>query len=143
MQNNRQITTMKLFLLNLLQALRHLRRHKGQTLIIVCIISFALTAFTFSVSALWFQTHQDSHLPDYKDIYRVQTICPTSFIPHNYNINDSIACDIRDHAPADAKVGMLQYIHATVKGTNDTIVHLSTQGVDTNTSLSKRSITPP
>lgn len=121
---------MKLFLLNLLQALRHLRRHKGQTLIIVCIISFALTAFTFSVSALWFQTHQDSHLPDYKDIYRVQTICPTSFIPHNYNINDSIACDIRDHAPADAKVGMLQYIHATVKGTNDTIVHLSTQGVD-------------
>lgn len=107
---------MKLFLFNLLQAARHINRHKGGMFIVMCIIAMALTAFAISASTLWHETHEESHLPDYKDIYCVQVARPTDVIrPYEYRLFlqsyfyrcDSLPYRIFDNIPPDAKVGYL------------------------------------
>lgn len=121
---------MELLILNFRQALKYIGRHKMQTMAIVGIISVALAALTLSGSVLWYNTHKESHLPDYRNIYMVQVADPTGWIPYSYDVNDSITCHIRDRAPADAKVGTLMYKHVELKGVNDTIVRNSTVGVN-------------
>lgn len=113
---------MQLFYINILQAFRHLRHNKGQTAIIVCIISFALTAFVFSASSLWHMTHKENHLPDYRDIYRVQGASPGDLFPYTYYLHDTICCYIRDHAPADVKVGLMNFQRTELKGVTDSVI---------------------
>lgn len=121
---------MELLILNLRQALKYIGRHKMQTMVIVGIISVALAALTLSGSVLWYNTHKENHLPDYRNIYMVQVADPIGWIPYSYDVNDSVTCHIRDRAPADAKVGTLMYKHVELKGVNDTIVRNSTVGVN-------------
>ena len=118
--------------INFLQALRHIRRNMGQSILIVCIISMALTAFVFSAATIWRVTHEASHIPDAEDVYLVQVQTPDAFRSFNYNINDSVACDIRDHAPADAQVGYCMYSGIEIIGTKDKKVEQQTAIVDSN-----------
>ncbi len=121
---------MKLIYINLLQALRHLRHNIGQSIMIAGILSVALTAFIFSASSLWNLTHEESHVPDVENVYRVQNVKPTSLFPYNYYINDSISCHIRDHAPAEVKLGIQFFIHSDIKGTKDTSINNNTLAVN-------------
>ena len=106
--------------INFLQALRHIRRNMGQSILIVGIISFALTAFVFSASSIWRLTHEASHIPDVEDVYRVQASEPQGFRAFTYHLSDSLGHDILEHAPEDAKVGFIMYTGAEVISTNDT-----------------------
>lgn len=106
--------------INFLQALRHIRRNMGQSILIVGIISFALTAFVFSASSIWRQTHEASHVPDVEDVYRVQASEPQGFRAFTYHLTDSLGHDILEHAPEDAKVGFIMYPGAEIISTNDT-----------------------
>ena len=106
--------------INLLQALRHIRRNMGQSILIVGIISFALTAFVFSASSIWRLTHEASHIPDVEDVYRVQASEPQGFRAFTYHLTDSLGHDILEHAPEDAKVGFIMYPGAEIISTNDT-----------------------
>lgn len=123
---------MRILRINILQALRHIRRNLGQSLLIVCIISMALTAFVFSVATIWRMTHEASHIPDAEDVYLVQVQNPEAFRSFNYSINDSVACDILDHAPADAQVGYCMYSGIELIGTKDTTMEQLTAIVDPN-----------
>ena len=109
--------------INLLQALRHMRRNMGQSLLIVCIISMALTAFVFSASTIWRVTHEETYVADADDVYRVQATTPEGLGAYTYQLTDSVACDIFDHAPDDAKVGM-DYLSSSADfvGTRDTTI---------------------
>lgn len=120
---------MRLFQINLLQAIRYLGKHKLRTVLIICIISFALVSFTFSISLIWNLTHKESHFTDYKDIYRVQITQPDGLTAHSYYIRDSIACYILEHAPADAEVAIKSLTASSAKNTNDSIIHLPTSTV--------------
>ena len=106
--------------INFLQALRHIRRNMGQSILIVGIISFALTAFVFSASSIWRLTHGASHIPDVEDVYRVQASVPLGFRAFTYHLTDSVGHDILEHAPEDAKVGFIMYSGAKIISTNDT-----------------------
>ena len=106
--------------INFLQALRHIRRNMGQSILIVGIISFALTAFVFSASSIWRLTHEASHIPDVEDVYRVQASEPQGFRAFTYHLSDSLGHDILEHAPEDAKVGFIMYPGAEIISTNDT-----------------------
>ena len=109
--------------INLLQALRHMRRNMGQSLLIVCIISMALTAFVFSASTIWHVTHEETYVADADDVYRVQATTPEGLGAYTYQLTDSVACDIFDHAPDDAKVGMDHLSSsADFVGTRDTTI---------------------
>lgn len=123
---------MRTLTINLLQALRHIRRNLGQSLLIVCIISMALTAFVFSAATIWHVTHEASHIPDAEDVYLVQVQTPDAFRTFNYSINDSVACDILDHAPADAQVGYCMYSGVDIIGTRDTTILQQTVIVSPN-----------
>ena len=92
----------------------------GQSILIVGIISFALTAFVFSASSIWRQTHEASHVHDVEDVYRVQASEPQGFRAFTYHLTDSVGHDILEHAPEDAKVGFIMYHVAEIISTNDT-----------------------
>ena len=62
---------MRKLTINLLQALRHMRRNIGQTVLIMGILSFALTAFVYSAFTIWRLTHEASHISDVEDVYLV------------------------------------------------------------------------
>lgn len=123
---------MRTLTINLLQALRHMRRNLGQTVLIMGILSFALTAFVYSAFTIWRLTHEASHISDVEDVYLVQIQTPEGFTPFNYSINDSVACDILDHAPADAQVGYCMYSGVDIIGTRDTTILQQTAIVSPN-----------
>ncbi len=123
---------MRKLTINLIQALRHMRRNLGQTILIMGILSFALTAFVYSAFTIWRLTHEASHISDVEDVYLVQVQNPDAFRTFNYSINDSVACDILDHAPADAQVGYCMYSGIELIGTKDTPPIMPTAIVDTN-----------
>lgn len=64
---------MRLIFINLLQVLRHLRRHIGQTVLSVAGLVFGLVAFTLSASDLWYRTHYDDFRRDYRQLYCIHT----------------------------------------------------------------------
>lgn len=109
--------------INFLQALRHIRRNMGQSILIVGIISMALTAFVFSASMIWRVTHEETYVADADNVYLVQATTPEGFNAYSYWLTDSVACAIRDHAPTDAKVGLYHHT-ASVEfiGTRDTTI---------------------
>lgn len=123
---------MRKLTINLIQALRHMRRNIGQTVLIMGILSFALTAFVYSAFTIWRLTHEASHISDVEDVYLVQIQTPEGFTPFNYSINDSVACDILDHAPADAQVGYCMYSGVDIIGTRDTTILQQTAIVSPN-----------
>ena len=115
---------MRKFTINILQALRHIRRNLGQSTLIVCILSMALTAFSFSAASIWRLTHEETYVADAENVYRVQATTPEGFQAYSYYLTDSVACAIFDHAPADAKVGLVH--HSTsieFIGTRDTTIY--------------------
>ncbi len=58
-----------LFLQNLLESLRNMRRTKWQTLISIVGIVTGIVALTFSANWLWTETHYEHFRPDYKNLY--------------------------------------------------------------------------
>ena len=63
---------MKLLFINFVQALRHIRRNRWQSLLIVSILSFAMAAFVFSAAGIWKVTHEAEDIPDSEDVYVMQ-----------------------------------------------------------------------
>mgnify|MGYP003302329295 CR=1 FL=1 len=59
---------MKLLFINFLQALRHIKRNKWQTLLVVSILSFAMAAFVFSAAGIWEITHEEHGIGDDADV---------------------------------------------------------------------------
>ena len=75
---------MRKFTINILQALRHIRRNLGQSLLIVCILSMALTAFSFSAASIWRLTHEETYVADAENVYRVQATTPEGLLAYSY-----------------------------------------------------------
>ena len=63
---------MKLFLINLTQAVRNLVRYKWQTLISVVGLTFGLVCLAFSVNWFWYETHYESFRTDYDQLYQLK-----------------------------------------------------------------------
>lgn len=63
---------MRLFYINLIQVLRHLRRHWVQVALSVAGLVVGLVCFTLSVSDLWYVTHYDDFRRDYGELYQLQ-----------------------------------------------------------------------
>jgi arginine/lysine/ornithine decarboxylase len=60
---------------------------------------------------------------DADDVYRVQATTPEGLGAYTYQLTDSVACDIFDHAPDDDKVGMDHLSSsADFVGTRDTTI---------------------
>ena len=60
---------MKLFLINLTQAVRNLIKYKWQTLISVVGLTFGLVCLAFSANWFWYETHYESFRTDYDRLY--------------------------------------------------------------------------
>ena len=63
---------MKLFLINLTQAVRNLIRYKWQTLISVVGLTFGLVCLAFSANWFWYETHYESFRKDYDQLYQLK-----------------------------------------------------------------------
>ena len=59
---------MKLLFINFVQALRHIRRNRLQTCLIVGILSFAMAAFVFSAAGIWEIKHEEHGIGDDADV---------------------------------------------------------------------------
>lgn len=62
---------MRILWINLLQAVRSMRKHGWQTLLSLLGLVVGLACFTFSANWLWYETHYDSFRPDSDKLYAV------------------------------------------------------------------------
>ena len=63
---------MRMFIVNLTQAVRNLVRYKWQTLISVVGLTFGLVCLAFSVNWFWYETHYESFRKDYDQLYQLK-----------------------------------------------------------------------
>ena len=63
---------MRMFIVNLTQAIRNLVRYKWQTLISVVGLTFGLVCLAFSVNWFWYETHYESFRTDYDQLYQLK-----------------------------------------------------------------------
>ena len=63
---------MRMFVINLAQAVRNLIRYKWQTLISVVGLTFGLVCLAFSVNWFWYETHYESFRTDYDQLYQLK-----------------------------------------------------------------------
>ena len=63
---------MRMFIVNLTQAIRNLIRYKWQTLISVVGLTFGLVCLAFSVNWFWYETHYESFRKDYDQLYQLK-----------------------------------------------------------------------
>ena len=63
---------MRMFIVNLTQAIRNLIRYKWQTLISVVGLTFGLVCLAFSVNWFWYETHYESFRMDYDQLYQLK-----------------------------------------------------------------------
>ena len=63
---------MRMFIVNLTQAVRNLVRYKWQTLISVVGLTFGLVCLAFSVNWFWYETHYESFRTDYDQLYQLK-----------------------------------------------------------------------
>ena len=82
---------MKLLFINFVQALRHIRRNKWQTLLVVGILSFAMAAFVFSAAGIWKVTHEEHGIVNDDDVYALQASTPgnTQSYTYFYQVKDA------------------------------------------------------
>ena len=96
---------MKLLFINFVQALRHIRRNKWQTLLVVGILSFAMAAFVFSAAGIWKVTHEANEIPDSEDVYAVQACNGTGRCQYGITIDETEV--LLKNIPADIMVGKM------------------------------------
>lgn len=96
---------MRLLLINFLQALRHIRRNKWQTFLVVGILSFAMAAFVFSAAGIWKVTHEANEIPDSEDVYTVQACNGTGRCKYSITIDETEI--LLKNIPADIMVGKM------------------------------------
>lgn len=96
---------MKLLFINFVQALRHIRRNKWQTLLVVSILSFAMAAFVFSAAGIWKVTHEANEIPDSEDVYTVQACNGTGRCKYHITIDETEV--LLKNIPADIMVGKM------------------------------------
>ena len=96
---------MRLLLINFLQALRHIRRNKWQTLLVAGILSFAMAAFVFSAASIWKVTHEANEIPDSEDVYTVQACNGTGRCKYSITIDETEI--LLKNIPADIMVGKM------------------------------------
>lgn len=96
---------MKLLFINFVQALRHIRRNKLQTCLIVGILSFAMAAFVFSAAGIWKVTHEANEIPDSEDVYAVQAYNGTGRCQYSITIDETEI--LLKNIPADIMVGKM------------------------------------
>ena len=60
---------MRMFIVNLTQAVRNLVRYKWQTLISVVGLTFGLVCLAFSANWFWYETHYESFRKDCDRLY--------------------------------------------------------------------------
>ena len=99
---------MKLLFINFLQALRHIRRNKWQTLLVVGILSFAMAAFVFSAAGIWKVTHEANEIPDSEDVYAVQACNGTGRCKYHITIDETEV--LLKNIPADIMVGKMSTV---------------------------------
>ena len=63
---------MRMFVINLAQAVRNLIRYKWQTLISVVGLTFGLVCLAFSANWFWYETHYESFRPDYEQLCQLK-----------------------------------------------------------------------
>ena len=63
---------MRMFIVNLTQAIRNLIRYKWQTLISVIGLTFGLVCLAFSANWFWYETHYESFRKDYDQLYQLK-----------------------------------------------------------------------
>ena len=63
---------MRMFIVNLTQAVRNLVRYKWQTLISVVGLTFGLVCLAFSANWFWYETHYESFRKDYDQLYQLK-----------------------------------------------------------------------
>ena len=98
---------MRLLLINFLQALRHIKRNKWQTLLVVSILSFAMAAFVFSAAGIWKVTHEAEEIPDAEDVYAVQVLSNLDWAVPTYRLGSEKSNKLMENIPTDIKVGKL------------------------------------
>lgn len=96
---------MKLLFINFVQALRHIKRNKWQTLLVVGILSFAMAAFVFSAAGIWKVTHEANEIPDSEDVYTVQACNGTGRCKYHITIDETEV--LLKNIPADIMVGKM------------------------------------
>ena len=96
---------MKLLFINFVQALRHIKRNKLQTCLIVGILSFAMAAFVFSAAGIWKVTHEANEIPDSEDVYTVQACNGTGRCKYSITIDETEI--LLKNIPADIMVGKM------------------------------------
>ena len=104
-QQNLNTKYMRLLLINFLQALRHIRRNKWQTFLVVGILSFAMAAFVFSAAGIWKVTHEANEIPDSEDVYTVQACNGTGRCKYSITIDETEI--LLKNIPADIMVGKM------------------------------------
>ena len=111
---------MKLLFINFLQALRHIRRNKWQTLLVVGILSFAMAAFVFSAAGIWKVTHEANEIPDSEDVYTVQACNGSGRCKYSITIDETEI--LLKNIPADIMVGKMSPViqQDRLKATVDT-----------------------
>ena len=96
---------MKLFYLNLKQALRYMQRDILQYSLSTGGMILGLVCLTFSINWLWNETHYDSFRPGHEDIYAVAYL-DESKTTHGFQHSYALYDYLRDSVPEIKSVGM-------------------------------------
>ena len=97
---------MKLLFINFLQALRHIRRNRWQSLLIVSILSFAMAAFVFSAAGIWEITHEEHGIVNDNDVYALQASTPGDTQSYTYFYQVKVAETLTKNLPDDITLAM-------------------------------------
>lgn len=110
---------MRLLLINFLQALRHIKRNKWQTLLVVGILSFAMAAFVFSAAGIWEITHEEHGIGDDADVYALQAYTPEGLTQSNYFFTVKKARELIKNMPEGMIATMASLSGNKLKGRTD------------------------
>ena len=97
---------MKLLFINFVQALRHIRRNKWQTLLVVGILSFAMAAFVFSAAGIWKVTHEEHGIVNDDGVYALQASTPGDTQSYTYFYQVKVAETLTKNLPDDIILAM-------------------------------------
>lgn len=110
---------MKLLFINFVQALRHIKRNKLQTCLIVGILSFAMAAFVFSAAGIWEITHEEHGIGDDADVYALQAYTPEGLTQSNYFFTVKKARELTKNMPEGMIATMASLSGNKLKGRTD------------------------
>lgn len=110
---------MKLLFINFVQAMRHIKRNKLQTCLIVGILSFAMVAFVFSAAGIWEITHEEHGIGDDADVYALQAYTPEGLTQSNYFFTIKKARELIKNMPEGMIATMASLSGNKLKGRTD------------------------